>query len=1324
MALTVDASTPAFGAGSNDPWVSPSFTPPNDSLLVVVCVGDWFGGTPTIAPTSTSLTFTSQGKFGAINNGVIEIFTAPVDSNGGTSRTVSVTTSISSDVGGAKVYVVTDHYAADPVEITGTNTGSPSGTNNFTPTVLTTTTDGCWVFGGAVNWVGGSLASTSTDTFEEFNDADLSVMVARKSAATSPAGAVTLNFDQVPAGTPVWTYGAIAIRPSTYTPPPPPPITVVSQGAAVAGSTSITTAAYGTGWATGDLIVYTVASGQSAENTPTVSGFTNIGSLSGGGGTFGTAGNGPRRLTFFTKTAAGGDDTTPTISLTSGDSMIAASTVLRADSGYSFDTAVAAFGAETTAGTGWSQAMTSDPGLDVDDVLLLACAVRDDTATSSAEGITATGATFDTVSERTDATSSTGFDIALHVSTTAVTAGPNSATPTRTATHATSETGVMGILRVRAISSGANVAATKVASVASIPAPTVVAQAHATATPTKVSAVAIIGSATALTFKYIVDTAGTGVEQHFVDAAGDPILVRGYVLWGLLTNAGRWNGNDWELDLESAVAALGSIGVNVLYTAPLGNNQNGANNNVGETHDGVAPFTGGDPATFNNTFWQRVDYLFDLCEAAGITVFFNIAYSDDLDNAALSGFTTGEFTDYGDSLAARYKTRPNLVWMVGGDYFDTFNTEITAVKTAIRAEGDTHLFGVQNYPETTSRRDIENNALQNTGDDNSEFNFVYTYNTTYWGVEHAYAESSPLAVMWGDGHFDQDTSGDRKVMRDLTWWAFSCGARGIIHGSEATWTWGSGALADLDSETYSSTDMGGIWDLFTSFTNWHQLVPDADSSFVTAGRGTKSDYVTSGGGEYNSSDTQAPYVTAGITADGTLAVVYFPVDQTITVDDTELAAGYTVTWVDPISGATTSETPAGTYSPTGSNSLGGADWLLVFEATADPNADVTPSTVAGTAAVNAPTVRLSKTATPSAVAATATAAAPTVRLSAAITPAVVSATAALPAPTVHAGAGAVPAAVAASTTTPAPTLKAGAGVVAAVVSGVAVLPAASVQTGASATATPSSVAGTAAVGTPALRAGQTVSAATVAGAATIPAPSVQAGANASVSATAVAGAAAISTPTVKAGAGVMPALVSGSASVGSPSVSTGATATPSLVAGSATIGAPGVSGGGSATASPQTVAGTAAVPTPSLSTSSRVNPTVVAGLAALPAPAIVSGAGATATPGAITRSVTISVPTIRLGAAITPAMVGADTDMLAPTMHTSVLVPVFSVAAVATIPPATAVSIVPGSTHGAFLVTATTRGAHGAAAATGAGAEYGSAASGASSASVPYATGG
>jgi hypothetical protein len=438
--------------------------------------------------------------------------------------------------------------------------------------------------------------------------------------------------------------------------------------------------------------------------------------------------------------------------------------------------------------------------------------------------------------------------------------------------------------------------------------------------------------------RFITTTAGSGTASYFADQSSNPILIQGYVLWGLLTNAGRWGGT-WQSDLEDAVDGLAAMGCNVIYTESLGNSQNGAANDSGETWDGVAPFTGGDPATFNNTFWQRTDYLFDLCEAAGITVFYNWAYSTDLDDGALSTFTTGDFTDYGTSLAARYKTRPNLVWMMGGDYFDTFNTQVTAVKAAIRAEGDTHLFGVQNYPETTSRRDLENDAVEDTGTDNSEFNFVYSYNAIYWGIEYAYTEASPLPVMWGDGHFDQDTTADRKVMRDLTWWTFSSGGRGQIFGSEGTWAWLSGALANLTSETFPNTDMGGIWDLFTGFTNWHQLVPDTDSSFVTAGRGTKSDYVTSsggGGGEYNSSDTQATYVTAAITADGTLAVVYFPVDQTITVDDTELAAGYTATWVDPINGATSSATIASTYSPTGNNSLGGPDWLLVFEASAVP----------------------------------------------------------------------------------------------------------------------------------------------------------------------------------------------------------------------------------------------------------------------------------------------------------------------------------------------------------------------------------------------------
>jgi hypothetical protein len=253
---------------------------------------------------------------------------------------------------------------------------------------------------------------------------------------------------------------------------------------------------------------------------------------------------------------------------------------------------------------------------------------------------------------------------------------------------------------------------------------------------------------------------------------------------------------------------------------------------------------------------------------------------------------------------------------------------------AIRAEGDTHLFGVQNYPETTSRKDLENDGTNDTGTDNSDFNFVYSYNVIYPGIEYAWTEASPIPVIWGDGHFDQDTIADRKLMRDLVWWSLSSGARGTIFGSEGTWAWGSGALSNLTDEVFSNTDQPTIWDTFAALDGWWLLVPDTDDSLLTAGRGTQGDYVTSsggGGGEYNASDSQDEYVTAAVNAAGTLAVVYFPVDATITVDDTELAGGYTARWVDPADGSSTPTDTGATYSPTGNNSLGGPDWLLVIE---------------------------------------------------------------------------------------------------------------------------------------------------------------------------------------------------------------------------------------------------------------------------------------------------------------------------------------------------------------------------------------------------------
>jgi len=211
MALALDASTPALAAASNDPWTSASFTPPVDSLLVVVVLGDGFNAVPTHTVTSTGLTFASEIKAGGQNQGIVEIFTAEVGANGGSARTVSVSTNATSDVGGVKVYVFTGYDTTTIVADTGSAAGST--TNNITPVVTQPLVDNTWTVGGAVEWQSLGVP-TSTDVEEGFDDADLSLMCVRKSAATGAAGDVTMNFDAAGTGTPLWTWAAVAIRPA------------------------------------------------------------------------------------------------------------------------------------------------------------------------------------------------------------------------------------------------------------------------------------------------------------------------------------------------------------------------------------------------------------------------------------------------------------------------------------------------------------------------------------------------------------------------------------------------------------------------------------------------------------------------------------------------------------------------------------------------------------------------------------------------------------------------------------------------------------------------------------------------------------------------------------------------------------------------------------------------------------------------------------------------------------------------------------------------------------------------------------------------------
>ena len=431
---------------------------------------------------------------------------------------------------------------------------------------------------------------------------------------------------------------------------------------------------------------------------------------------------------------------------------------------------------------------------------------------------------------------------------------------------------------------------------------------------------------------FLTGKAGSGTGSYLTDENGSPYLLRGDTIWALPIMAGSAGGAvTWQSDIDAYTSTRAAQGFNAMYIAAIGtsNYSVGATNVNGNTWDGVSPFVSGSPGSLNSTYWQRVDYIMTSAQAQGMTVLFNLIPSYVLENAGgpLNGKVASDFTNYGTALGLRYRSAPNLAWFIGDDYFDDKQSLYGAAVAAIKATGDTHLFSQENYSESTSRTDMHSHAALPTNGANVDFNFGYSYNTGYLAIEDGWLESSPIPVIHGDGIYDTDAAPD--LHRNLLWWYLSSGARGVIYGREAIWSWAPTALAKLTTNPVDNTLFGAVMNAFSGLNNWHKLVPDTTSSLVTAGRGTHAAEFTSGGGggQYSSGNV---YVSASVTADKTLAVIYIPSSVTITVNGGAMLAGFGAKWMDPFTGATSVATIASTFSNAAANSGGTHDWVLVL----------------------------------------------------------------------------------------------------------------------------------------------------------------------------------------------------------------------------------------------------------------------------------------------------------------------------------------------------------------------------------------------------------
>jgi Protein of unknown function (DUF4038)/Putative collagen-binding domain of a collagenase len=418
---------------------------------------------------------------------------------------------------------------------------------------------------------------------------------------------------------------------------------------------------------------------------------------------------------------------------------------------------------------------------------------------------------------------------------------------------------------------------------------------------------------------------------YLVDSHNVPFLVVGDAPHSLIVN----------LSDADAVAYLGnraSNGVNSVWVEALCVAYTGGRAD-GSMLDGTTPFTntisGGywDLTAPREAYWSHVDCIVQTAAANGIQVLLTPLDEGGLSDTALAN-GTNRCHRYGQFLGERYKNLPNILWQNGNDFQDWGTADcdavITSIALGIKDTDTNHLHTVQlNYPVSDSLEDPNWWPIVSV-------NGVYTYYPTYDECLVAYNRTNCIPVLFLEGHYEyENVSGEMgtpNVLRRQEYWSLLSGSlAGHLYGNYYTWTFAGGWESYLNSP--GITQLGYFRGLFSP-REWYRLVPDQAHSLLTAGYGT---YAT--GGNVSDSD----YATAARTPDGTLAVVYTPVGNTLTIAMTNFAGSLTARWFDPsantftvISGSPFTNIGTHDFTTPGTNSAGDEDWVLLMETPPPP----------------------------------------------------------------------------------------------------------------------------------------------------------------------------------------------------------------------------------------------------------------------------------------------------------------------------------------------------------------------------------------------------
>lgn len=404
-------------------------------------------------------------------------------------------------------------------------------------------------------------------------------------------------------------------------------------------------------------------------------------------------------------------------------------------------------------------------------------------------------------------------------------------------------------------------------------------------------------------------------QRHLVDSNGTPFLIDGDTPWSLMVALNDAEVTQYLDDRRSR--GFNTVLVNLI--------EHRFAKNPPQNVYGVAPFTTSeDIRTPNDTYFDRCVGIVQQALDRDMLVMMTPAYLGYGGGAegwwqALAARTTSEVQAYGAYLGGKFAGLPNVVWVMGGDYWDPQVLSRTrSLVTGLKSTGrEDWLFTYHTGPDTSSSQVVG-------GEDWLDLNATYAYDNPGLPAqfEQDYGRSPPRPFLLFESRYEQEPNPpvSRLTLRSQAYWSIVTGGIGALFGNNPIWNFENNALYPYSGTWQSNLSSNGSQDRtrfrdFFSRYDWGALAPDRSDTVLTGGQG---------------SGSNSAY--AAKSHDSTLVVVYTPSQRQLTIDMSELAGPNVLArWFKPDSGTYTT---IGTFSNTGSQSftpLASADSVLVLD---------------------------------------------------------------------------------------------------------------------------------------------------------------------------------------------------------------------------------------------------------------------------------------------------------------------------------------------------------------------------------------------------------